>query len=29
MINVTGAMELPAEWAVLSKSKNDWTGEWG
>jgi hypothetical protein len=29
MINVTGAMEMLVEWATFSKSKNDWTGEWG
>jgi hypothetical protein len=29
MINVTGATELPAEWAALPNQKNDWTGEWG
>jgi hypothetical protein len=29
MINMTGATEILAEWAAFSKSKNDWTGEWG
>jgi hypothetical protein len=29
MIIVTSAMGLPVEWVAFSKSKNDWTGEWG
>ena len=29
MIIMTGATDMPAEWAAFSKSKNDWTCEWG
>jgi hypothetical protein len=29
MIILKGTMEMPVEWAVFSKSKNDWTSEKG